>query len=63
MYALGGRGLNSAEVYYPDRAKWVPIPPMHSSRFKLAAAVLNGKIYAIGKSVCYCHLNKHLVNC
>jgi N-acetylneuraminic acid mutarotase len=66
IYAIGGfdnnfRSVNNVEVYDPSSNSWsttvseggiflLPLAPMPTARFALAAAGVNGKIYAIGGS-------------
>eukprot|EP01048_Picozoa_sp_COSAG05_P023869 COSAG05_NODE_5356_length_1198_cov_3.199272_1_plen_276_part_00 len=47
IYVLGGVGLNAVEAYNPATNHWSNIRPMHQTRRHLAAAALEGKIYAI----------------
>ena len=44
----GWTGANVVEVYDPQTDKWETLPHMPTGRSTLAAAVLDGKIYAIG---------------
>ena len=58
LYALGGSGsggsggsdkaLDTVEVYDPDTDTWAAVAPMPTARDGLAAAVVNGKPYALG---------------
>ncbi|TAK93366.1 kelch-like protein [Patescibacteria group bacterium] len=40
--------IANVEEYNPDTNTWTPKAPMHTARSLLAAAVVDGKIYAIG---------------
>jgi N-acetylneuraminic acid mutarotase len=57
LYAVGGQafdsnfnvvGLNVVEVFDPATNQWGTAPPLLTGRYQHAAAVLNGKIYAMG---------------
>jgi N-acetylneuraminic acid mutarotase len=52
IYAIGGSGgsavVNNLEVYDPVANAWTAKSPMPTPRSYLAAAVYNGKIYAMG---------------
>ena len=59
IYVMGGAGsargingdddtLSTAEVYDPQSDSWQPLADMASGRGRFAAAVVSGKIYAIG---------------
>mmetsp|Transcript_79361 Transcript_79361/g.220826 ORF Transcript_79361/g.220826 Transcript_79361/m.220826 type:complete len:434 (-) Transcript_79361:119-1420(-) len=53
LYAIGGhdaggRALASGEVFDPAANSWTPLPAMLSRRADLAAAILEGKLYALG---------------
>jgi N-acetylneuraminic acid mutarotase len=56
IYAIGGQGLYSGspvnlstvEAYDPSTNTWTTAPSMPTARYGLAAAAVNGNIYAIG---------------
>jgi N-acetylneuraminic acid mutarotase len=58
LYAIGGWNsynsfndqipLTTVEAYNPSTNTWATMAPMPTPRYKLAGAILNGKIYAIG---------------
>ncbi|HJR08349.1 MAG TPA: kelch repeat-containing protein [Pyrinomonadaceae bacterium] len=57
IYAIGGQafdsnfnvvGLNVVEVFDPATNQWGTAHPLNTGRYQHAAAVLDGKIYAIG---------------
>lgn len=57
IFALGGKNglfatLSSVEYYEPERDKWIEVSSMNLRRFEFGAAVLDGKLYAVGGLVC-----------
>ncbi|XP_029214091.1 kelch-like protein 28 isoform X2 [Acropora muricata] len=57
IFALGGKNglfatLSSVEYYEPEREKWIEVASMNFRRFEFGAAVLDGKLYAVGGLVC-----------
>jgi len=58
LYVLGGQrtdtgtipgpATNAVEIYDPASDRWTSGPPLPTARMGLVAAVLNGKLYAIG---------------
>lgn len=53
-YAVGGRALSisanssAVEVYHPEADKWLPAPSMEASRGGLGAALVDGRLCAVG---------------
>jgi hypothetical protein len=51
VLVAGGRGLNSAEVYDPESARWSPTGPMHARRhFHSATLLRDGRVLVAGGS-------------
>ncbi|KAG9452712.1 hypothetical protein H6P81_005616 [Aristolochia fimbriata] len=55
IYAAGGqisvasgRGVSSAEVYYPAEDAWGPLPGMRTVRYKCVGVTWEGKVYVVG---------------
>ena len=46
--AAGNGRLSSVERYDPVTNAWEAVAPMATARIHLAAAALNGKLYAVG---------------
>ncbi|KAM7447248.1 protein modification by small protein conjugation [Porites harrisoni] len=57
IFALGGKNglfatLSSVEYYEPEIDRWTEVSSMKLRRFEFGAAVLDGKLYAVGGLVC-----------
>ena len=54
VYAVGGydgrNQLSSVERYDTETNTWEFVPPMNVPRSALSVAVINGKLYALGRS-------------
>lgn len=44
----GTQSLCSTEIYDPDTNSWTPGPSMTTCRANVGAAVVDGKLYAVG---------------